>query len=324
MILCGDVGGTHTRLALAERVGGRFRLHGTKVFPSDPAAGLARLVERYLEGWSGAVEAAGFGIPGPVTGRRVRTTNLPWVVDADELQRKLGCRVVLVNDLEAAAHGVLLAAPEDLATLQEGEPAEGNRAVIAAGTGLGEALILRHGGRWFPCASEGGHTDFGPRDEEEVELWRFLRKRHGHVSYERIVSGPGLVDLYAFETERRSVSPIPFREGEDRAAAISRAGLSGACPAAVAALDRFCSIYGAEAGNLALKALARGGVYVAGGIAPAILERLRSGPFLQAFRDKGRYRELLERVPVRVVLDGTLALKGAARAVAEADGGAPA
>ncbi|UCF66263.1 MAG: glucokinase, partial [Acidobacteriota bacterium] len=263
-------------------------------------------------------------IPGPVIGSRVRTTNLPWEIDGNRLERSLGCPVVLLNDLEAAAHGVLTLGLEALVPLQSGQPdAAGHRAVIAAGTGLGQALLVhkpsssRGGvGELVPTASEGGHTDFAPRDEEEIELWRFLRQRHGHVSYERIVSGPGLVALYEFYAARLGEGEPPWRQQTDRAQAITEAAARGVSKAAHEAVERFCSVYGAEAGNLALKTLARGGVYVAGGIAPKMLSFLQSGSFIAAFRDKGRYRDLMEQIPVLVVLDEAVNLRGAAHAAA--------
>lgn len=315
MLLAGDVGGTNTRLALVEERGGAFEVVVAETAPSGEADGLWPLVESFLARHPKRVDAAGFGLPGPVTGRRVKTTNIPWVVDHDALEERLGAPVALVNDLVAAAHGALAARPEQLAILQEGAPARGARAVAAAGTGLGEAIIFRRGDELVPSASERGHASFAPQDDEEVELWRFARQRFGHVSYERLVSGPGLAVVYDFYRARLGhAGPLPWAHGEDPAAAVSRAAATKADPAAEAALARFCSIYGAEAGNLALKALAVEGVYLAGGIAPKILAELRRGGFLDAFLAKGRYRGLLSRVPVWVVLDDHLGLRGAARA----------
>ncbi len=319
MFLVGDIGGTHARVALAREEGGGFVLREARVFESARYSGLEPILEDYLARHTAGqrgVRAAAFGLPGPVLDGRVRTTNLPWEVDSRLLREQLGVPVVLLNDLAAIAHGTLVLPADRVETLQEGEPARGNRVVIAAGTGLGEAVLFRHGDELLPAASEGGHTEFGPRDEEEIELLRFLRSRHGHVSYERIVSGPGLVALHAFYRQRASGGGSPTAEPAD----VTRRALAGEDPAAQAALARFCSVYGAEAGNLALKVLAREGVWLAGGIAPRVLPYLRRGEFLAAFRDKGRYWELMARIPVHVVLEPAVGLLGAARAAALAAG----
>ena len=315
MFLVGDIGGTHARLALARAEGEGFVLGETRIFESARYSGLEPILEEYLDrrpAVERGIRAAAFGLPGPVLEGRVRTTNLPWEVDARLLRRELGVAVALLNDLEAIAHGTLVVPADRVETLQEGEPARGNRAVIAAGTGLGEAALFRHGDALVPSASEGGHTEFGPRDEEEIDLLRFLLARHGHVSYERIVSGPGLVSLHAFYRERVAGAGPPLSDPAE----VTHRALAGEDPAAVAALSLFCSVYGAEAGNLALKVLAREGVWVAGGIAPRILPFLRRGGFLDAFRDKGRYWELMARIPVHVVLEPAVGLLGAARAAA--------
>lgn len=315
MFLVGDIGGTSTRLALAEPGEGGFRLSRFTTDESARWPAFEPLLRRRREECKTPLRGAAFAIAGPIVGRHVRTTNLPWVVDADALEKVVGAPVLLLNDLEAAAHGVLALPEGGATTLQAGVPGPGAQAVIAAGTGLGEALLVRAGNDFIPCASEGGHTDFGPRNDEEVELWRFCRARFGHVSYERLVSGPGLAVLYEFQRARLGARGEPcWRTGEDEAAAVTRAAREGSDPAAVAALRRFCAIFGAEAGNLALKTLATGGVHVAGGIALKILDALRQGEFLEAFRDKGRYREMMQRIPVQVILDEHLGLRGAARA----------
>lgn len=316
MILVGDVGATNTRLAWAEPEGPSFALSGVRVFDSVVHSGLGPILDAFLQEEALTPEAAGFGIPGPVDEFRVRTTNLPWEIDGRDLERRLGCRVALCNDLAAAAHGVVLmnASPRggDRLALQAGRPVRGNLAVIAAGTGLGESLAVWQDPGYAICASEGSHVEFGPRDEEEIELWRFFRGRYGRVSYERLASGRGLVELFEFYAARLGVAEVPWSGGEDRAGAVARAGAGGACPAASRALGKFVSVYGAEAGNLALKGLALGGVWLAGGIAPRIAPLLQQGGFLDAFRDKGRYRPVMERIPVHVVLDPHLALRGAA------------
>lgn len=315
MVLVGDIGGTNTRLARARAVGPVIEIDRIAVYPSQGANDFAELLGRYLAQHPGTVEAAGFGMPGPVADNRVKTTNLPWEVDGAQLAKTLGAPVRLFNDLEAAAHGVFALPHDRLVTLQSGEPVRGNLAVIAAGTGLGQALILRRGDHLIVSPSEGGHGDFAPRDEEEVAIWRFARARFGHVSYERVCSGQGLVTLYQFYAERTGQAPTCWDPNEDPGAAVTRAAIAGTNVAAQQALARFCAVLGAEAGNLALKALAREGVFVAGGIAPKILHQLQASTFLEAFADKGRYRALMQQIPVRVVQDDLLALRGAARAV---------
>ncbi len=315
MYLAGDIGGTNTRFAWVVENGGVFEVQRAEVYASTSAPGLEPLLERFLAAHPAPLDAAGFGIAGPITGRVVRTTNLPWEIDQERLEARLGVRVVLVNDLVAAAHGTLVMPPGAWIVLQDGPERPANRAVIAAGTGLGEGLLFRHGDTWWPSPSEGGHTSFAPRDEEEIELLRFARRRFEHVSYERLCSGAGLVLLYEFYRERLVTGAADVRTPDaDAAAAVAGAASHDAC--AGAALRRFCRIYGCEAGNLALKGLATGGVEIAGGIAPKIQGAMTDGEFLRGFLDKGRYREMLSGVRVRLVLDDVLGLRGAARAAA--------
>jgi glucokinase len=317
MILAGDVGGTKTRLALydpadAPRAPRLERRLESRAYPS-----LEALIRDFLPAAT-APSRAVLGVAGPVVEQRVVATSLPWPIEAPALSAALGgTRVVLLNDLEATAWGLPLLRGEEIAWLQPGAPARGNRALIAAGTGLGEAILVADGAAWRPTASEGGHADFAPRDALEDELLRWLRERHGRVSYERILSGPGLADLYRFlaATGRGTASPevaARFAQAEDPGAIVSAAALDGSCARARLALERFVSIYGAEAGNLALKALAVGGVYLGGGIAPRILPVLGSGAFLAAFAAKGRLSAMLAGVPVAVVRDDHAALWGAA------------
>ncbi len=318
MYLAGDIGGTNTRLGRAILSSGVVEISDVEIYESAASPGLEPILARYLDAHPGPVHGAAFGVPGPVTGRQFRTTNIPWLVDQDALEARLGVRVSLVNDLEAAAHGTLVMPPGSTVVLQEGEPRDATRAILAAGTGLGEGVLFAHEGRHYPAASEGGHASFAPCDDEEVELWRVARARFGHVSFERILSGPGIVLLYEFYRARfgaqgRALGALPWTDGGDEAAAVARAASTGRDEAAVVAMRRFCRIYGGEAANLALKVLALGGVYVAGGIAPKILPFLAHGEFLDAFLEKGRYRELLARIPVEVVTDGLLGLRGAAR-----------
>jgi len=319
MILAGDIGGTKTHLALYESGAPPRSPVVARRLPSRAYPSCEALVHDFLSGTGARPDRATIGVAGPVVDQRVDTTNLPWQVSGAALQAELGgAGVRLLNDLEATAWGLDLLDGDETETLRAGVPLPGNRALIAAGTGLGEALLIHEGTGWRPSASEGGHTDFGPRDALEDELLGWLRARHGRVSYERILSGPGLADLYRFlaATGRGEANPEVarrFESGADPGVVVSEAALDGSCARARLALERFVSIYGAEAGNLALKALALNGVFLGGGIAPRILPCLRDGAFLEAFTNKGRLRPVLERIPVRVVRDDRAALWGAAR-----------
>lgn len=317
MILAADVGGTKTHLARYEPGGDVREPVAERKLSSRGHRSLEAMVSEFLP--SGArVTHAAIGVAGPVVGGRVDTTNLAWDVDRERLSELLGgAPVTLLNDLEATAWGLEQLASTDLELLHPGQERRGNRALIAAGTGLGEAFLLWDGEGWRPSASEGGHTDFGPRDAFEDELLAWLRAKYGRVSYERILSGPGLADLYRFlaDTGRGAASPevaARFAEADDPAAVVTQAAVEGRCERARLAIERFVEIYGAEAGNLALKALALGGVYVGGGIAPRLREFLRAGSFARAFHTKGRLSPVLERMPVHLVLDARTALWGAA------------
>jgi len=335
-MLCGDVGGTHARLALLETSGERLRLLLERTYPSGEHRGLEEIIETFLReevpgadrGDQGGPGAVSLGVAGPVSGGVVRATNLPWLVDASALRRRLNLPVLLLNDLEALAYGLGDLSDEDLLDLNPGASpgagseragilGPGNAAVIAAGTGLGEAGLCWDGTRHHPFASEGGHADFAPADDEQQELYRFLSGRFGHVSWERVASGPGLIHLYEFLLQAAGTEApawwIRARDEGDPAAAISEAAASGKDPAAVRALDLFSLFLGAEAGNLALKLLAVAGVFVAGGIPPKIAWKLREASFLRGFLSKGRMRPILERIPARLVLRDQTALYGAAR-----------
>lgn len=322
-ILAGDIGGTNVRLALFERDGARLAQKEERTFPSRDVPGLEEPVVEFLAGRR--VSAAGFGVAGPVRNGRCEATNLPWVVDAAVLAARLSLSgAELVNDLFANALGLSELAPSDFAVVNPGlEDPGGNAALISAGTGLGEAYLVRVGGRLLPQPSEGGHASFAPRNAVEIDLLRQLEARWSHVSFERVLSGPGLAALYSFERSR-SGEPEPgwlaeeIARSGDPAPAVTAAGLSGKDPVAARTLERFVSIYGGEAGNLALKVLATGGVFVGGGIAPRILPRMLDGTFFGGFCDKGRFAALLAKIPVRVVTNDRCALFGAARAGAEA------
>ncbi|MFP4560713.1 MAG: glucokinase [Thiohalorhabdus sp.] len=324
-ILAGDVGGTNARLALVEAGAGALRITAEERLPSGDYPGLEDLLRAFLDRHGApAVEAAAFGLPGPVLGDRVRTTNLPWEVEAGSLGLVLGtARVRLLNDLEAAARGIAELAPADVETLAAGESdSAGNRALIAAGTGLGEAGMFWDGARHRPFATEGGHADFAPADELDRALHRYLAECHGHVSWEHVVSGPGLVRIHAFLAAHRGRAVPGWLEAAmaegDPAAAIAAAAEDGSDPLCAEAMERFVRHYGAEAGNLALKLMATGGVYLGGGIAPRIAARLREPAFLEAFRAKGAMAPLLERIPVRLIHNDHAALLGAARHAASA------
>jgi glucokinase len=322
MILVGDVGGTKTALAVLDEASGPRHIVREATLPSQEIENFEGAVETFLGAApSLRVRAACFGVPGPVVDGRCVTTNLPWELDESRL-RALGCPVRLLNDLEAAAAGALVLTDDQFLTLQEGRRRPGlHMAMIAAGTGLGEALMIWDGARYRIVASEGGHVDFAPRDELEVDLLRFLRAEFGHVSYERVLSGPGLHNMYRFLQMRAGhAAPDWLRHrlgSEDPGAVISEVGLAGRDPVCAEALDLFVSIYGAEAGNLALKAMAAGGVIVGGGIAPKIRARLAAGRFVEAFLAKGRFRTLLAAMPVKIALDPRAPLWGAARVALE-------
>jgi glucokinase len=323
MILAGDIGGTNARLALYDDQKSGLDLVKTGVFPSQHYPGLEKIVAEFVQTAGVQPAKACFGIAGPVTNGRVVTSNLPWIIEsrllADELKIP---RADLINDLEATGWGIGALSADDLVPLNDvsgkiGTTATGNLALIAAGTGLGEGGLYWDGVRHHVFASEGGHCDFAPLNDLEVELFNYLRSRYEHVSYERVLSGPGLVNIFEFLRDTGRGKPPDWLVGEiveaDAAAAISRAGLSGKCAVCAQALDIFVAIFGAEAGNLALKLKATGGVFLAGGIAPKVLSKLQTPAFLDAFLNKGRMRRLMEIMPVSVITNDKLALLGAAR-----------
>jgi glucokinase len=337
MILAGDIGGTHARLSCYRQDPGNDSGHFTavheNVFSSKEFRGLDEIVLKFVSETGVHPTIASFGIAGPVRNGRVETSNLPWVVESSRLAQELQLdSVSLINDLEAQAWGIKCLGPSDTVALNQIAPhpigpcpdrpaPTGNQAVIAAGTGLGEAGLIWDGRHQHIFACEGGHCDFAPRNELEIELLRYLLTRFGHVSYERIVSGPGLVNVYLFlKDTHRGEEPQWLRDeiaAGDPGAAISQAALSAKAPLAEQALDLWISIYGAEAGNLALKVLASGGIFLAGGIAPKILPKLSGPLFVQAFLNKGRMQPLLEAIPVSVITNEKTGLLGAARYGAE-------
>ncbi len=319
-VLAGDIGGTKTALSL-HQLGddGAITQLRAQTFPSREFAGLEQVISAFLDGRE-TVTAAAFGIAGPVVDDAVRTTNLPWHVERRRLSQLLGgAPVRLMNDLESTAFGALFLPQNELLVLNPGVARPGHRAVIAAGTGLGEALLHWDGSAHTPVATEGGHADFAPRTTTEDALLAFLRRRFGtHVSYERVVSGPGLHNVFQFLDEElgRPVAPeIRSRmAAEDPSAVIGEAAVAGACPTCREAVELFLDAYGAQAGNLALTAMATGGVYVGGGIVTKLVPLVRDSAFMRAFVAKGRYTELMSEIPVAVILNPRTALIGAIRA----------
>ncbi|HEY7096484.1 MAG TPA: glucokinase [Terriglobales bacterium] len=319
MILAGDIGGTHSRLAFFDVSNGDFRLVSASVFASREYSSLDEIVLQYVSSSGMHPDTACFGIAGPVRNGRVEASNLPWVIESQRLADEIKIpSAILINDLEANAWGISTLGPDDVVCLNKvrGNP-EGNQAVIAAGTGLGEAGMYWDGSQHHIFPSEGGHCDFAPRNDLETDLLRYLRTRFGHVSYERIVSGPGLVNVFHFLRDSgRGVEPSWLTEQmahSDPAAAISTAAMAGKCLLCEQALDLFISIYAAEAGNLALKTMAIGGIYIGGGIAPKMVSKLAGPLFMQSFVAKGRLQHLLEAIPVRVIMNDMAALQGAAQ-----------
>jgi glucokinase len=349
MILAGDIGGTKTNLALYDWSDGRVEPVRLETFHCADYKSLEEILEEFLTppkppmllddievATSGEAEvevesfpeepiklaAACFGVAGPVIENHSRTTNLPWVVDGAALAKRFDIpRVQLLNDLEATAYGILLLRPDELEVLNPGNPPKERQALalIAAGTGLGEAILFWDGKSYRPMPSEGGHTDFAPNNDYEIELLRYLRSQFLHVSYERILSGPGLNAIYEYVRDTKKNEPTWLAEkikAGDPAAEIAEAGLKGQADIAKQTLDLFASIYGAEAGNLALKALSLDGVYVAGGMAPKLIKKLQDGTFMKSFINKGRYKRLLGNMPVKVVMNQQTALLGAASVAA--------
>lgn len=334
MILAGDVGGTKTNVGLFEVVDGVPRVLRAQRVRSQEYPGLAALLSAFLaEDSRMPIEAACFGVPGPVVENRASTPNLSWEIDGSLVARQVGLPgLLLINDLVATAEGIPLLREEETVVLQQGAAespaAAGNRALIAAGTGLGMSLLPRVGDTWIPVSSEGGHADFAPRNEEEIGLLRHLRERFGRVSVERVLSGPGLFNVYSYLRDAHHAPENPLvREalsrGDDPARIIGQAGLGVSpadqrCDLCAQALGIFAAVYGAVAGNLALTGTATGGVWLGGGIAPKILPRLTDGLFIQTFEAKGRFVPYLERIPVRVILNDKTAMLGAARRAAMA------
>jgi glucokinase len=314
MLLAGDVGGTKTRLGLFAATGGRPSTVTVREYPTADFPNLIAMVEdfRKAAGSTSAIDAACFGVAGPVLNGVGHLTNVPWRVDADQLAETFGIqRVSILNDLEALAHAVPVLDGKELHTLQQGVRRDGNIAVLAAGTGLGEALLHRVKGRYIPSPGEGGHADFAARNDREIALLRDLTARFGRASVEHVLSGPGLQNVYRV-THQHACPASGGRAETPSAAAISKAALERSCAACIEAMEIFVDAYGAEAGNLALRSLATGGVFVGGGIAPKILPALTDGRFIQAFVAKPPHDSLLSAMPVHVIINSDAGLVGAA------------
>ena len=317
MLLVGDIGGTNTRLSLFEN-SLPLKEVKEKRFLSNNYPSLLAAIKNFLENDKVKIDAASFGVAGPVKKGICKATNIPWIVDVNEIAKKLNIsQVYLLNDLQANAYGVFCLKPEDVYVLNEGEiNAKGNACILAAGTGLGEAGMFFDGEKLIPFACEGGHTDFAPRNELEITLLRFLQKKYVHVSYERILSGSGIHNLYDFLIHNKIEATNEQLQQElekhpEPQLIITKKGVNKEHRACERAIDWFVSIYGAEAGNAALKFLAVGGVYIGGGIAPRILEKIKEGEFMKSFADKGRFARMMMSMPVKVILNDRASLYGA-------------
>lgn len=319
MLLAGDVGGTKTNLAVFSPDAGPRVPLAEATFSSGAYVSLEALVSEFLSHNDLEISQASFGVAGPVVTGRAKITNLPWEMAESHLEEELGFPVRLLNDLESIAYAVPFLQPGDLETLNEGEVAQGGAvAIIAPGTGLGEAYLVWDGSHYRACASEGGHADFAPNNRLEIDLLCYLQDRFGHVSYERVCSGQGIANIYAFLRDSGYEEPVWLAKrltaADDPTPIIVNVALGAKEPCRICdtALNVFASILGAEAGNLALKVLSTGGVYLGGGIPPRILPVLKQDGFMQAFRYKGRFSGLLARVPVHAILNPKAALLGAA------------
>ena len=318
MIIAGDVGGTKCNIALFAEKNGKLHIVFKHRFASKDFARFDLIIKEFARQAAPhltdeKVRAAGFGVAGPVINNRIHATNLPWVIDAESLSKEFGVKTIaLMNDLGAWGHSLEHLPAEDFVVLNQGHAVPGaSRALLAAGTGLGESILYWDGNRYRVVPSEGGHSDFAPHTDEQIELLKFMRKRYPQVSWELILSGRGFRTLHEFLSS--SVKHPVFDDPDaDPAPFITQTGLSGECPVCAKTLDLWTAIYGAEAGNLALKCLALGGVYVAGGIAMKILPKMQDGTFFKSFHDKWHFGDMLSNVPVSVVLNENAPLIGAA------------
>ncbi len=326
MILAGDIGGTHARIATFAIENGRLKLTAEHVYPTHEHRNLESALRVFLTANAASLDSACFGVAGPVRNGRAEMPNLGWIVDASALVREIGiARVSVINDLEANAYGIAALDEKDFDVLNVGTPdVRGNAAVISAGTGLGEAGLYFDGRTLRPFACEGGHADFAPTEELQTEMLSWLRKQHGHVSWERVLSGPGTLNIYHFLRDSgRGEEPSWLTEAlksGDAPAVITGAALEHKSPLCEMTLDVLVALLAAEAANLALKIMATAGIFIGGGIAPRILTKLKEPAFIRAFTNKGRMGALLNAIPVKVILNDSTALLGAARAAALAAG----
>ena len=320
MFLCGDIGGTSTKLALFENKK-ELKIIKEKRFASSSFSNFTDAIKEFLKDENIKISVASFGIAGPVRDGKCRATNMPWIVDIDLIKKEFKWdKVYLINDLEANAYGIEMLKENELLTLNEGDKnAKGNRALIAAGTGLGEAGLYFDGKKHIPFACEGGHTDFSPTNEDGIELLRYLQKKYqGHVSCERVISGMGINNIYRFladvkkESVDKGLDDILKKEDQPQIL-ITKKAIEKESRVCEKTIDWFISLYGSETGNLALKIFAIGGIYIGGGIAPKIIEIIKKSNFIKSFADKGRFENLLLSMPVRVILNDNAALLGAAR-----------
>lgn len=319
MILGGDIGGTKTNLALFEKDHEKLKIIHEEKYSSKGHSSLEEIVQDFIHKYSAKVDSACFGIAGPVKDGEVKTTNLAWDVKSDSLSKSLSnAKVIFLNDLEANAWGIDELDADEFHVLQKGTgKTKGNRALISAGTGLGEAGLYFDGKEYHPFATEGGHADFSPRSGKEIALLKHLSKSFEHVSYERVLSGQGLYNIYQFlkdyHNSKTSKEMAEEMKKNDPAIVISKKALDNSDPLSVEALEVFVDLYGAEAGNCALRYMAYGGVYLGGGIAPKIIEKLEKSNFLNSFLNKGRFKPLLETFTIKVILNDKTALLGAGR-----------
>jgi len=320
MILAGDIGATRTRLAAFETEGNRLSCVVEKIFMSQDHSGLPEILTQFIRSEGIPVHSACFGVAGPVRSGRSKISNLPWIIDSGELARQLKLNTVgLINDLEAYAYGIDALESKDFITLSTGsEDADGNRAVISARTGLGVAGLFWDGFRHHPFPCEGGHADFAPRTDLQMELLAYLQKKYGRVSCERILSGPGIRNIYDFlrdthKAEEPSWLTEQIRTAADVPALISQLALEGKAAICDQALSLFVSVFGAETGNCALHYMTTGGIFIGGSIAAKIVPKMKDPIFLQSFLDKGRMEEVLKDMPVKIILNDDCGLIGAAR-----------
>lgn len=318
MYIVGDIGGTKTNVVVLEKLDKKFKPVFEKSYPSRDYDSLRSIVKEVISEKGFQIQSTCFGVAGPIKNGRCEATNLPWLIDSKKIAEELKIKphlVYLLNDLEAAAYGIDSLEDKDIFIFNKGNPQKyGTRCLLSAGTGLGESIIVWNGDKYIPIPTEGGHTDFAPRNKIEIDLLNYLIDKYGRVSYERILCGPGLLNVYNFFREKSyGEAPAWLVErfkNEDPSAVISELGMEKKDECCEKSLDLFVSVYGAEAGNLALKSLATGGVYIGGGIAPKILTKMKEGAFMQSFTNKGRLSVMVAQMPVKVILNDKLPLFG--------------